>query len=93
MDSKYIALGLFGLVTFQMGADPEGTQQGIGSFFTSANATVKQVPVLFNTDGMNGGGGAPTTPNGPGPGYQTVSLPDGRTVAIPAGYRVVPTGN
>ena len=88
MDSKYIALGLFGLVSFQMGADPEGTHAGVGSFFTSANATVKQVPVLFNTDGM-GSGPAPAPD---GPGMQLVTLADGRQVSLPAGYRVVPTG-
>jgi hypothetical protein len=35
MDSKYVALGLFGLVAFQMGADPEGTQSGIQKAFTA----------------------------------------------------------
>jgi hypothetical protein len=52
---------------------------------------VKQVPVLFNTDGM--ATGSTPTPATPGPGMQVVNLADGRQVTVPAGYRVVPTGS
>ena len=59
---KWVALGLFGLVAFQPEPTRPGTQAGIGSFFTSANGVVKQVPVLFNTDGIGAGADQP----GPG---------------------------
>ena len=88
MDTKWVALGLYGLVAFQLGADPGGTQAGIKSAFTSANGVAKQIPVLCNSDGVRAAQPAPADD-----GMQLISRPDGRQVAVPAGYRVVPTGS
>ena len=74
MDARWVALGMFGLVFYQAGADPARTQEGVASFFTSANGVVRQVPVLFDSDGSGAGATSPGTPD---PGMQTINLPDG----------------
>jgi hypothetical protein len=87
---KFIAFGLWTVMVINFAHDPDGTKEGIHSTFDLGGSLVQEATSgIANATGSVGGAARGSGLSAPD-GWQVVTLPDGRQVAVPPGYQVQP---